>query len=386
MSGSLGRLRAANSRAITSLLAAEGPMSRADLVRGTGLSRTTVSSLISGLIASGHVTETSDRGTPHKGGSGRPPVLVTLSAPEGGVVGVDVGHGHIRVAAADRTGTVLAEEVAAVDVDTHGVEALDQAARMTRVVLRRGGLSRADLQAMGMCVPAPLDRRSARIRTGILPGWQDLNPAAEMERRLAVPVFADNDANLGALAELYHGAARGVSDLVYVKVASGVGAGIVLGGRLHRGATGIAGEIGHVQVGEDGPVCRCGNRGCLETTVSARRIAELLDPAYDEPLSTDRVLELDAAEDAGVRRVLSDAGRTVGRALADLCNSLNPELVVVGGSLGTSESLLAGVRASIDRYAQPDTAAAVRVAAAELGDHAEVTGAIALAVARVAAA
>ncbi len=202
---------------------------------------------------------------------------------------------------------------------------------------------------------------------------------------MAVPVFADNDANLGALAELNNGAARGASDLVYVKVASGVGAGIVLGGRLHRGATGIAGEIGHVQVGEDGQVCRCGNRGCLETIVSAPRIADLLDPAYDEPLSTARVLELDVAEDAGVRRVLSDAGRTIGRALADLCNSLNPELVVVGGSLGTSESLLAGVRASIDRYAQPDTAAAVRVAAAELGDHAEVTGAIALAVARVAA-
>ena len=386
MGGSLERLRAGNSRAIISLLAVQGPTSRADLARATGLSRTTVSSLVTTLIASGHVVETSDRGSPHKGGSGRPPLLVTLSAPAGGVLGVDIGHGHILVAAADRTGAVRTQDVAAVDVDSHGAQALDQAARMARSVLKRSGLARGDLQAIGMCVPAPLDRRSARIKTGILPGWQDLEPGAELERRMGVPVFVDNDANLGALAEVSHGAARGVADLIYVKVASGVGAGIVLGGRLHRGATGIAGEIGHVQVGEDGPVCRCGNRGCLETTVSAPRIAELLDPAYDEPVTTDRMLELDASGDTAVRRVLNDAGRTVGRALADLCNSLNPELVVVGGSLGTSASLLDGVRASIDRYAQPDTAAAVRVAPAELGEQAEVTGAIALAVARVAAA
>ena len=358
MGGSLERLRAGNSRAVISLLAAQGAMSRADLARATGLSRTTVSSLVTTLIASGHVVETADRGSPHKGGSGRPPLLVALSAPTGGVVGVDIGHAHIRVAAADRTGAVLTQDVASVDVDSHGAQALDQAARMARTALKRAGLSRGELQAIGMCVPAPLDRRSARISTGILPGWQDLDPSAELGRRMGVPVFADNDANLGALAEVSHGAARGVADLVYVKVASGVGAGIVLGGRLHRGTTGIAGEIGHVQVGEDGQVCRCGNRGCLETIVSAPRIAELLGPAYDERLSTERVLELDEAGDAGVRRVLSDAGRTVGRALADLCNSLNPELVVVGGSLGTSTSLLEGVRASIDRYAQPDTAAA----------------------------
>jgi predicted NBD/HSP70 family sugar kinase len=235
-----------------------------------------------------------------------------------------------------------------------------------------------------MCVPAPLDRRSARIRGRILPGWRELSPADELHRRLDVPVVVDNDANLGALAELDRGAARGVADVVYVKVASGVGAGIVLGGRLHRGASGIAGEIGHVQIGEHGQVCRCGNRGCLETLAAAPRLLELLQPAYDEPLSTERLLELDDASDAGVRRVLSDAGRTIGRVLGDLCNSLNPEAVVVGGSLGLSPSLAEGIRAAVDRYAQPDTAAAVRVVPGELGNRAEVIGAVSLALARVA--
>ena len=381
--GSLERLRAANSRAILTLLAGEGAMSRADLARGTGLSRTTVSSLVTALIGTGQVAETTGRGKPHKGGSGRPPVLVTLSAPEGGVAGVDIGHGHIRVAVADRTGTILAEELAVVDVDAHGAESLDQAAAMVRDALRAADLPRTDLQAVGMCVPAPLDRRSSRVSTGILRGWRDLSPGEELERRLGVPVFADNDANLGALAELNHGVARGIDDLVYVKLASGLGAGIVLGGRLHRGTSGIAGEIGHVQVGEDGQVCRCGNRGCLETLVAAPRLIGLLQPAYDEELSTERIRELDEAGDAGVRRVLTDAGRTTGRALADLCNSLNPQAVVVGGSLGTSASLVAGIRASIDRYAQPDTAAAVRVVSGELGDRAEIIGTVALAIARV---
>ncbi|HYF73929.1 MAG TPA: ROK family transcriptional regulator [Nocardioides sp.] len=380
---SLERLRDTNRRSITTLLAAEGPMSRADLVRGTGLSRTTVSSLVGDLITSGHVVETADRGRPHKGGSGRPPLLVALSTPAGGVAGVDIGHGHVRVAVADRVGTVLAEETTAVDVDEDGAVALDRAARMVRETLRTAGLGLADLHAVGMCVPAPLDRRSASIQTGILPGWRQLSPAEELHRRLGVAVFADNDANLGALAELGQGAARGTSDLVYVKVASGLGAGIVLGGRLHRGASGIAGELGHVQVDEDGQVCRCGNRGCLETLVSAPRLLAVLQPAYDVPLSIGRILALDGDGDAGVRRVLSDAGRAIGRALADLCNNLNPELVVVGGSLGASPSLGEGIRASVDRYAQPDTAAAMRVVSGDLGDRAEVVGAVSLAIARV---
>lgn len=382
---SLERLRETNRRAITTLLAAEGPMSRADLVRGTGLSRTTVSSLVGDLIASGHIVETADRGRPHKGGSGRPPLLVALAVQSGGVAGVDIGHGHVRVAVADRGGTVLAEETVTIDVDPDGQAALDHAAQMVHRVLGDAGVPAEDLRAVGMCVPAPLDRRSTRVRTGILPGWREVSPADELHRRLGVPVFADNDANLGAIAEVGHGAAKGATDVIYVKVASGLGAGIVLGGRLHRGTTGMAGELGHVQVVEDGQVCRCGNRGCLETLVSASRLIGVLQPAYDGELTVERALELETAGDAGVRRVLSDAGRAVGRALADLCNNLNPEVVVIGGSLGASPALREAVRRAVDRYAQPDTAAALRVVPGLLGKRASVVGAVSLANAKVTA-
>ncbi|WP_148614484.1 ROK family transcriptional regulator [Nocardioides rubriscoriae] len=379
---SLSRLRAANRRTVAAALA-DGPLSRADVARLTGLSRTTVSSLVGDLIESGLVSETSARGRPHKGGGGRPSVLLRLSVPVGHVAGVDIGHGHVRVAVADRAGSIVGEQVAPVAVDTRGTEAFDVAARMVGETQATTGVGA--LAAVGMCVPGPLDRTSSRVSNRIMPGWRGLDPADELGRRLGLPVVADNDANLGALAELGHGAGRAAgpaADLVYVKLASGLGAGIVLGGRLHRGSSGNAGEIGHVQVGEDGAVCRCGNRGCLETLVAAPRLVELLRPAYDEGLDVAQVLELDAAGDAGVRRVLSDAGRAVGRALADLATSLNPELVVLGGSLGRAASLVDAVRASIDRYAQPDTAAALQVLPGELGERAEVVGAVSLALTR----
>lgn len=383
---SLERLRAGNRRAVLSALAAHGPQSRADLARATGLSRTTVSSLVHDLIAAGQAFETSERGRPHKGGSGRPPLLVVAAAVHGAVAGIDIGHHHIRVAVADQDGSVLAEDASSVDVDDHSVKVLDRVTRMMRSLSRASGLELNRLRGVGLCVPAPIDRRSAQIRSEVMPGWRDLAPAEWLAERLGVPVAADNDANLGALAELHHGVARGVGDFVYLKLASGVGAGLVLGGRLYRGATGSAGEIGHVQISEHGRVCRCGHRGCLETEVSVPRLLEHVRPEGRSTFGVEDVFVFEAAGDIGVRRVLGDAGRTVGRALADLCNSLNPALLVIGGPLGSAESLVEGVRESVDRYAQPNAAAAVRVVSAALGERAEVTGALAMAIARAALA
>lgn len=383
---SLERLRSANRRTILAALAGQGPQSRADLARATGLSRTTVSGLVRDLIAAGQAVETSARGRPHKGGSGRPPVLVAATAILGTVAGIDIGHHHVRVALADQDGTVVAEEAREVDVDDHGTAVLDRATRMVRSLSSSAGLDLARLRGVGLCVPAPIDRRSAQIRSDVMPGWRDLAPAERLAERLGVPVAADNDANLGALAELHHGAAHGVGDFVYLKLASGVGAGLVLGGRLYRGGTGIAGEIGHVQIAEHGRVCRCGHRGCLETEVSVPRLLEQVRLPESAPFGVEELLALETAGDNGVRRVLGDAGRTVGRALADLCNSLNPTMLVIGGPLSSATSLLEGVRESVDRYAQPNAAAALRVVPAALGERAEVTGALAMAIARAALA
>src|SRR5262249_19528967 len=189
----------------------------------------------------------------------------------------------------------------------------------------------------------------------------------------------DNDANLGALAEASFGAGRGLSDVVYVRLGSGVGAGLVIGGRLHTGAAGLAGEIGHVQVRPDGAVCRGGDRGCLETIAAAAAVRGLLRPTGGHDVSRRELLELVATGDLGATRVVNDAGRAVGRVLADLCNVVNPEAIVVGGELSEAgEPLLSGIREAVDRYALPGAADVVEVVQGQLGERAEVLGALAL--------
>jgi predicted NBD/HSP70 family sugar kinase/biotin operon repressor len=381
---SLAQLRGNNLRAVTGLLASGGPQSRADLARGSGLSRTTVSSLVTELLENGLVVETSERGTPYKGGSGRPPLLVALALRPGGVAGVDIGHGHVRVAVSDRSARILAEADVVTDADPQGGATLDLAADLVRRVSEEAGIPAAELLVVGLCVPSPINRRSARVDQAVLPGWNELAPADELGRRLGLPVVLDNDANLGAMAEHQHGAARGTTDVVYVKLASGVGAGLVLGGRLHRGVAGLAGEIGHVLSREHGDLCRCGSRGCLETEVSTSRLLNLLRPVYGVGLDLHGLLALDARGEPAVRRVLTDAGQTVGRVLAGICTTLNPGMIVVGGSLGASPTLVESIRAGVDRYARPEAAASVTVVSGRFGGRAEVMGALALAIGRAA--
>lgn len=381
---SLAQLRSSNLRAITALLGSGGPQSRADLARGSGLSRTTVSSLVTELLDTGLVVETEDRGTPYKGGSGRPPLLVALAIRPGGVAGVDIGHGHVHVAVSDRSARILAEIETQTDADPHGNVTLDIAADLVRRAADDAGIPVVELLMVGLCVPAPIDRRSARVDHAVLPGWHELAPADELSRRVGLPVVVDNDANLGAIAEHQHGAGRGVADLLYVKLATGVGAGLVLGGRLHRGTAGLAGEVGHVLAREGGAVCRCGSRGCLETEVSTRRLLELLRPVYSDDLDLAGLLQLDAAGETPVRRVLTEAGHTAGRVLAGVCTTLNPARVVIGGSLGASATLVAAIRDGVDRYAHPEAAASCEVVSGKFGGRAELMGSLALAISRAA--
>jgi predicted NBD/HSP70 family sugar kinase len=257
------------------------------------------------------------------------------------------------------------------------------AACILEAVPAQAAVRRDSVLGVGMGLPGPVDAATGAIGSSvIMPSWAGLAPAAEFERLVGVPVVLDNDANLGALAEATFGAGRGLGDLVYVKASAGIGAGLILGGRLYRGSTGIAGEIGHVQIRADGAVCRCGSRGCLETIVSTPRLVEQLQPALTERLTVASMLERAGRGDAAASRVVADAGRTIGRVLADLCNHLNPAAIIVGGELSTAGNLLLDrIREAVDRHAQPGAAGGVRIVAGALGERAQVLGALALVVA-----
>jgi predicted NBD/HSP70 family sugar kinase len=231
-----------------------------------------------------------------------------------------------------------------------------------------------------MALAGPVDHRHRALhRSAILAGWLDLDAAAELERRINFPVHLDNDSNLGALAEATLGACRGIRHAAYVSLSSGIGAGLIVDGSLYRGHRGTAGEIGHVLIDPAGMICRCGNRGCLETLASSGAIVGLISASRGGELSMSDVLELARAGDPGARRAIGDAGRAVGSALAGLVNAFNPEMVVVGGNLSEAGDVLLGpLRASLERSALPVATQELTVCVGALGERANLLGAIAL--------
>ena len=364
------------------MLRQSGGVSQADLSRLTGLSRTTVSTLIGELRTSGFVAELEAPDATRAGGTqgGRPPVLLALDPSAGSAIGIDFGHSHVRVAVADLAHRILCEQEEALAVDDDPVGSLDAAADLVRQKLRATGIPASSVIGVGMGVPGPVDHRTGRVgSTSILPGWLGVMAGQEMERRLGLPVVVDNDANLGALAEYSWGVARGCENVVYIKVSSGIGAGLVLGGRLHRGANGTAGEIGHDIVDEAGPYCRCGNRGCLEAVAGGSAIIEVLSRSRREQLTLGQVLDLAAEGDLACRRVLAEVGRQLGVSVATLCNLVNPDRVVLGGLLARAGDLvLEPMRESVRRYGVDSARDAVEIVPSVLGERAGVLGALAL--------
>jgi glucokinase-like ROK family protein len=380
-SGSLTSLREGNRKRVIDALRERGVASRAELARLTGLSRSTVSTIVGGLIDAGLATERSgDGASSQEAHAGRPPVMISLNSSAGLALGIDFGHRHLRVAVSDLSHSVLAETWREMDVDHSAEHGLDAAADFVAQVLDEAAVDRGRVLGVGMGLPGPIDTATGTVQSSaILPGWVGVDARAEASRRLGMPVEVENDANLGALAELVWGAAQGKSDVAYIKVSTGIGAGLISGGRLQHGIAGTAGEIGHTVLVEGGPVCRCGNRGCLETLASARAIAELLSTSRREEISTRRLLELAAAGDAAAERLIGDAGRAIGVAVANLCNLLNPQCVIVGGDLsGAGELLLDPLRRSVRRNAIPSAVEGLEIVPGVLGERAELLGALAL--------
>lgn len=378
-SGSLGSLRRSNRARVVGALSALGQSSRAGVARETGLSRTTVSSIVSELQDEGLVVEVGENGTAPASSGGRPPTLISLDPSAGLAAGIDFGKTHVSVAVADLAHNVLSEARRELDEQTPATVAMAAADELFGTVLDEADADRARVVGVGMGLPGPIHRSGLVGSSAILPGWVGVSAEADMEARLRLPVRVRNDADLGALAEHRWGAGRGCSSMAYLKLATGVGAGLIMHSRLWGGEGGTAGEIGHTTIDETGQICRCGNRGCLETFVGAPAIVEPLAQRLGDDLAVERVIELAQEGDPGCRRVLEDAGRRTGIAVANLCNLFNPARIVVGGTVGTAgELILAPLRDAVRLRAIPSAAEDVEIVSAELGERAELLGAVAL--------
>ena len=370
----VGRLR------VLEALHATARSSRPELVRVTGLSRATVSSLIADLIAIGLVTEDEGPEEPEPRRTGRPAQSLSLVPSAGCAIGADIGHQHVRVILCDLFGTVLWEQWVAKEVDRAPEETLDLVAVLVGRALQETGVARSRVLGIGAGIASPVEKGSGALGAeGIMPGWVGMRLTDELRRRTSLPVRVTNDANAGALAERMYGAGRQAGDMVYVRLSAGIGAGIVSNGRLLVGARGLAGEIGHLPLIADGLICRCGNRGCLETVASPVAIARLLSDSWGQPVAARDLPELIRERNTGALRAVRDAGDAVGRALSTLVTLLNPSLIVVGGDLaGAGEDILEPMRAGVRRHTLPSAAESVEIVTGGLGDGAEVRGAAGL--------
>lgn len=291
------------------------------------------------------------------------------------LVGVcDIGGTTLRVALADEEGKIVARR-SEPHQTTDAQAVIEKTAReISALADAHGGV----LSGVGAAVPGPLDFRRGWIHFSPNLGWRDVGFAADLSARLHLPVVLDDDANCAALGEKWLGAGIEANDFVYLIIGTGIGGGLVLNGALYRGATGGAGEIGHGTLVPDGPLCSCGNHGCLEALAAgpaiARRANELMP---GERLTAQMVIERARTGEGTARHVINEAGYYLGIGLANVVNLLNPEVIAIGGgvALDAGELLLAPARTEMRRRAFASSADAVRVELAQLGDDAGLIGA-----------
>lgn len=368
---------------ILRLIWAERRISRAEIAQRLELSRSTVSELVEPLLASGLVSEAgagASRG-------GRRPIVLEFQDDAFDILGVDVGASHVSVARMDLRGRVLAwvGKPHAVQTDPEGTRALVKGLCAEAM----DGVARTRLVGIGIAVPSPVDpKHPERLSTVALPKWKGTHGFKPVLAKYRVPVMVDNDANCGALAEHWWGGAQGLSDFTYIKVATGIGAGHFIGGAVQRGASGVAGEIGHVAIDPRGDLCVCGNRGCLTTLVGGAALvarAESLRSRFPRSelatgtITLGRIEEAALRDDALALQVVHEAAEHLGVAVAGVLNLLNPAAVILGGGLSVlGDRLLLPLRASALRRTFVPAVASTDIVVSELGPRVVAIGAATL--------
>ncbi|MEC7582900.1 MAG: ROK family transcriptional regulator [Planctomycetota bacterium] len=321
-------------------------ISRADLARSTGLSRSSISAIVSELLATGLVRET---GSGDSRG-GRRPIMLGFDDEALAIVGVDLGAAHVSVAITDLRARVKVWSSEAHDARNDPEGALALMCRLIDEALDEADIGRDHLVGMGVAAPSPVEPDDAdHLSPVFVSRWQGYSPVKRLEETYGVPVVMENDANLGALAEQWWGAGQDGQDLAYVKVATGVGAGLIINGDIYRGSKGIAGEIGHIPVDPAAGRCVCGLDGCLNLLIGTQYLSDRARVLRDKfpksqlprrSLSVGRIVESAFEGDPLARAVVEEAGHHLAIGVAALLNLLNPATVVFGGSLTRAGEML----------------------------------------------
>ncbi|UFN44119.1 ROK family transcriptional regulator [Nocardioides okcheonensis] len=357
------------------------PWTRAQLADATGLARSTITARIDTLMRLGLVAPFGGA----RSTGGRPPALFAMNPAARLVVGVDVGATHARVALTDLDGTVLGEVDARLAVAEGPERVLTWVVDSVRGLVAATGRPESDLAAIGIGLPGPVEHSTGRpINPPIMPGWDRYDVPGHLHREYDIPVLVDNDVNIMALGERRRHL-RDVDDLVLIKVATGIGAGIVSGGVLQRGAQGTAGDLGHVRVpGAEAVQCRCGNSGCLEAVAAGPALAAAVRAQGEQAEDGGDVVELVRRGSRPAMAVVRQAGRDIGEVVATMVNLINPSVVVIGGQVADAgEHLLAGIRESVYQRSLPLATEHLRIVTSQAGGQAAVLGAAALAIEHV---
>ncbi len=360
-------------RRVLRAVRAADSLTQAEIARSTGLSAATVSTIVRELQASALVVVTPTA-------KGRRAQSVSLSQLSGLAIGIEMGQEHLRGAICDMGYRVLIEENIDYDIAQSPEEGLLKVVWLVRTLMEQARVDRRRVRGVGVSVPGPLDPVTGGVRSvTLVPHWQGVDITEELSSRVGLPVQLITDVNAAALGELACGASRCTAEMMYIQLSTSVEAALVIRGEVYPGSSGLAGQFGHITVDESGQVCRCGNRGCLETVVGGPHLLDLLPGPPARELSTlPGLVKAALGGDLGSRRVIGDAGRAVGTAAAMLCNVLNPRQIVLGGELAQAgELLLDPIRQVLHRRTLPAAVELVEVRCGELGVRAAVVGALA---------
>jgi glucokinase-like ROK family protein len=371
--------------------AVDRSVARSEMTEALGVSRSKISQEVGRLLEAGLLVE--DGLAESEGG--RRSSLLRIPRSAGLIAAVDLGATSIDVALSTLGSELVAHRGEPADVREGTKAVLGRMKDLLSDLLEEQGVSRRDVRAIGVGVPGSVEQASGLLRSPpIMPGWDRYPIRDAFAGEYAAPVFVDNDVNVMALGEHWGGVGKGLDNMLFVKIGTGIGGGVIADGRLYRGTQGCAGDIGHICVDPEGPVCSCGNRGCLEAMAAAPAIALKAERCAREGLSPNLSGVLEergelSAKDVGEAALVGDyhaleiireSGRLVGQALATSVSTLNPSLIVIGGGVANiGHSLLAEIRSTVYHRSLPLATRNLPIVLSELDQVAGVTGASVLA-------